>query len=98
MEKAKGAQGSGSNQYQVRSHDDTAAKTLEELGISKTQSSKWQQLADVPKDQFEAALASPEKSTTSGILTASQEPKRAPMDDRALWLWGRLRDFERHGC
>ena len=55
MEKAKGAQGSGSNQHQVRSHD-TTAPTLSDLGVSKDQSSHWQQLAGVPDDEFEAGL------------------------------------------
>ncbi len=30
---------------------------LDDLGISKTQSSRWQELADIPDAQFEAALA-----------------------------------------
>jgi hypothetical protein len=59
-EKAKGARGSGSNQHEVRSHDDTAP-TLAEIGISKAQSAKWQQLADIPEADFEAALADPKK-------------------------------------
>lgn len=41
---AKGAQGSGSNQHEVRSHPATAPP-LADLGISKTQSSRWQKLA-----------------------------------------------------
>lgn len=44
MEKATGARGTGSNQYQqaeVRSSAATAPKTLSDLGITKDQSSKW---------------------------------------------------------
>jgi hypothetical protein len=30
-------------------------------------------------------------------LHASTEPKQEPVADDALWLWGRLNDFERVG-
>lgn len=71
----------------------STAATLSELGVSKDQSSKWQQLAGVPEEEFEAALAGPDKPTTIGII----KPKCDPMDPKALWLWGRLRDFEKEG-
>jgi hypothetical protein len=70
--------------------------TLTDLGISKGQSSRWQQLANVPEAQFEAALAAPEKPSTTGIISQHKSAQE-PMDPRALWLWGRLRDFEREG-
>lgn len=69
---------------------------LADAGISRQQAHRWQQLAQVPDDQFEAALAAPKKPTTTGIL-AEAKPKQEPMNPRALWLWGRLRDFEREG-
>jgi hypothetical protein len=47
---------------------ETTASALSDLGVSKYQSSKWQQLADVPDDDFEAALAEPAKPTTTGTL------------------------------
>jgi hypothetical protein len=70
MEKAKGARLNGRDPGGAfrQSPDTTAEKTLADLGISKDQSSKWQQLAAVPKDEFEAALAGPDKPTTTGIL------------------------------
>jgi hypothetical protein len=36
----------------------------------KDQSSKWRQLANVPEEQFEAALREPEPPTTIGIIRA----------------------------
>lgn len=74
----------------------STATTLSDLGVSRDQSSKWQQLAQVPDEEFEAALAAPKKPTTTGIL-AQAKPKQEPMNPQALWLWGRLRDFEREG-
>jgi hypothetical protein len=31
-------------------------QTLAEMGVTKDQSSKWQRLAEVPDDEFEAAI------------------------------------------
>lgn len=71
------------------------AATISDLGISKTQSSRWQQLAEVPSKQFEAALRAPDKRpSTSGIIRdAKPTPKK--MDPAALKLWGVMRDFEK---
>ena len=67
MEKSAGARGNpnGRGAPIVRSRDETT-QTLADLGISKNQSSKWQQLARVPDQQFEAAPAT--KSLVSGFL------------------------------
>jgi hypothetical protein len=51
------AKPSGSNQHKQRSHDATDPPTLADLGISKDQSSRWQKLATMPEQQFEAAVA-----------------------------------------
>ena len=52
----------------------------------------------MPAEQFEAALADPtRKPTTAGIIAAATPPKPevVPVSPDALWLWGRLGDFER---
>lgn len=69
------------------------AQALDGAGITKQTASRWQQLADVPEAQFEDALRAPEKPSTNGILR--RQKGEQPMDPAALWLWGRLRDFER---
>jgi hypothetical protein len=76
--------------------------TLKDLNITRDQSSKWQQLAAVPAEEFERALTGGiPKPTTEGIIHASQPRESRPsvpaIDTDALWIWGRLRDFERNG-
>ena len=90
----------GSNQHQLRSSRPTDPPTLRDLGVSKQQSSDWQRLADIPKDEFEEALADrSRKPTTAGLIRehTPPEPERVPVAAAALWLWGRLNDFERDG-
>jgi hypothetical protein len=49
------------------------AATLSELGITRDQSSQWQKLADIPDEEFEAALRQPgRKLSTAGILAAAR--------------------------
>lgn len=59
MPKATGAQGTGSNQHQVRSHEGTAPQpaTLAEIGITKKQSARAQKLAAIPADEFKERIA-----------------------------------------
>ena len=67
---------------------------LEQAGISRVQASQWERLADIPQDHFEAMLGGADKPTTSGMIRQTTPPKPNPVSDDALWLWGRLRDFD----
>jgi hypothetical protein len=77
--------------------------TLSDLGITRNQSSQWQQLAAIPADAFEADLADPMwRPTTTGLLERQEARVRGPLaplavDDDALWLWGKLDEIERRG-
>jgi hypothetical protein len=71
----------------VKSRD---ATSLEELGIPKDRASRAMQLADVPEDQFEAALAEPRIAQPRRIL---EEIKGAVPITKTLNLWGRVRDL-----
>ncbi len=75
-EMAKGG-GDATKPKEHRSYDTTTAKTLDEIGISKDQSSRWQKLADVSDKKFEAYLADADKPSTAGaIKLAPIQPKK----------------------
>ena len=96
-EKQHGARGVGSNQHKKAEVESSASTppTLKELGITKDQASKWQQLANVPEDEFEKALeSSPTPSAHSILKSRKPDPEPKRMDETALYLWGRLVDFE----
>jgi hypothetical protein len=74
--------------------------TLDDLGISKKQSSQWQKLGAMPQHDFDLAIGTAVKPpSTKGVLRAAEEPvsPRRYVANDALWLWGRLRDFECDG-
>ena len=56
------------------------APTLKSLGISRDQSSKWQQLSDIPEDSFEefieTAKSKEKELTSSGALLLAREIQR----------------------
>lgn len=75
---------------------ETTGKTLNDIGITRDQSSRWQKLAKVDNETFESALADPEeKPSTSGILRKANGDTESKVHPDALWIWGRIRDFER---
>jgi hypothetical protein len=54
---------------------------LEDLGVTKTQSS-WQKLADIPEERFEEELAA-EMPSTAGIISAvTRRTPRRELRDR----------------
>ncbi len=67
MEKAKPR---GSNQHEERSRSATDPPTLANLGVTKTQSSKWQKLAAMPEDKFEIRVAHA-KTRVEGMTTSA---------------------------
>lgn len=62
--------------------------TLSDYGITKTQSSLWQRLSNIPDDKFEAIIKQADKPTTHTVLTATiPEKRKAPhISADARWL------------
>lgn len=96
MEKAKGTDYGGRKAIDGRRElPSNPPKTLADMGVTKDQSSKWQRLAAVPEEEFEAAVSQPAiKPSANSILKPKSEPPPR-MDGDALWWWGRLVDMER---
>lgn len=98
MEKAKGSLKRGADKPPPRSSSaTTGAKTLSDLGLTKNESARAQQLASVPRVTFEEALAREKPTAAAIIAEAKPKQKVEPMREGVLWLWGRLKDFERNG-
>lgn len=70
-------------------------KTLGDVGVSKDQSSRWQKLAQLPLEEFEAALRGDGKPSTNRLI--KNPGVTTPVHPTSLWVWGRLMDFERNG-
>jgi hypothetical protein len=70
-------------------------KALRGKTVSKQQAAKWRRLGKIPQKDFDEALNQAEKPTTSGVIRVTTAPKVNPVSPEALWLWGRLRDFNR---
>jgi len=76
----------------------TKSEALERAGVSVRQAERWEQLAAIPAEQFEADLADPMwRPTTSGMIERHEARERGPFpehrgDEDALWLWGTLID------
>jgi hypothetical protein len=65
MEKAKAAPGNQHTGKLDPSPDQRGPKTPGEWGVSKAQSHQWHKLADVPREDFEAALAAASRTQAS---------------------------------
>jgi phage N-6-adenine-methyltransferase len=88
MPKAKGAEGNPGGQGApiVRSPVETAqSPTLAELGVTKTQSAKWQKLAALPEEQFEIRVAHA-KARVEGMTTSAPPYHKAFFTGENEWF------------
>ncbi|MBP9149229.1 MAG: hypothetical protein KBG00_10655 [Rhodoferax sp.] len=72
-------------------------QAIDQAQIPERTAQRYQALANVPAQVFEEALRDPVvKPTTAALIRQARSPEpQMPAD--VLWLWGRLRDFERDG-
>lgn len=73
------------------------AAALEQTGISRRTAHRYQALAEVPMAVLEESFKDPSKPTTTSILRSVEQKQQKQMPPDVLWLWGRMRDFERDG-
>lgn len=62
-----------------RSHDATDFLRIHDLGITKSDSSRWQQMASVPQDAVEGYFDSAKEITSVGVQKLARQQKRAMM-------------------
>ena len=93
MEKAKGNQHINS----ATCHEGRE-QTIPEMGLTHKQSSKWQQLANVPEDEFEDALSETSAIPSAHAILGARKPKEEPkrINEKCLYLWGRLIAIEKN--
>ena len=96
------AKPSGNNQYAdvEVSTNTTHPKSLPEMGITRDQSSKWQQLANVPDKEFEEAInVQGVKPSTNNILKKTDDLRDEinSIPRVAMRSWGTLIQMERDG-
>lgn len=74
--------------------NDHGKKTLSDVGLSKTQSSRFQQLAEIPEEEFEAALSDPDETPSTTGLIRKLSGDGGKVHPEANWVNSWLRDFE----
>jgi hypothetical protein len=92
----------GSNQYgYVEQRDTSSPRALEDYGLTRDQSSRWQSVATLSDEEFEAGLK--DGATTSDMVEAAKMKQRGgpvevpsvPVSTKALRLWGELDRMQR---
>jgi N6-adenosine-specific RNA methylase IME4 len=68
---------------------DDSPKTLAEIGVSRTQSSRWQGLADLPELEFEATVELSKRQAVASVEHADKTAPPAPRSTPALPIYVR---------
>lgn len=85
--------------------DDNNAPTASDLGIRRDEMHDWRKMRDAERaepgviqrtiDKMVERGEEPTRAALKREIAAKPQPKQ--MDPKALWLWGRMKDFEREG-
>ena len=82
--------------YSNRVKQSRFSEAKEEAGITDGQATHWQQLANMPEEKFVEKIEDMKrKASTRRGKNKPKGPKVDPVPDRALWVWGQIKDFER---
>lgn len=87
---------SGQRANKGRAAEMSRGATLPEMGIPRDRASRAMQLADVPEDQFEAAIGGQKIAQPRKILADVRGPKKPALlvpINKTLALWGGVRDM-----
>jgi hypothetical protein len=95
--KLKKSKGGRPKKTKGTTHRVSKKEELEKAGISTDQAKQWEQLAKIADADFEKQLHNSEgKPTTNGLIRANAPADAKPrVASEALWVWGRLREFDR---
>ena len=69
---------------QYRSQPVTGTLTLENIGVTKNQSSKWQRIASIPEDKFETYLSVQKELSTSGAISLAKNIEREKKSEETV--------------
>jgi len=75
----------GSNQHEDRSRSESDPPTLKKMGVTFTQSAKWQQLAALPDDKFEIRVEHA-KARVEGMTTSAPSYSKAEYTGENEWF------------
>ena len=73
------------------------SEALQRDGISQQAASRYQALAEVSKEVFDEALRDETRPPALRKIIDQARDPQPTINPAALWLWGRMRDFERDG-
>jgi hypothetical protein len=67
--------------------------------VSRQKARQCRELSEASQADFDRALKDADKATTKGIIEATRKREKPSLtvNKKAVWLWGRLKEFERSG-